>query len=83
LSAGAGNCNDGDVLRWLRCSDWCVGWSRANRGVGDNQLVGFAIGWNIDGYGLGDASTWPKLAALAVAFTLTMTLTVVVARAAK
>ena len=79
MSAGARNCNNGDVLRWLRCPGWCVGRSWANSGVGDNQLVGFAIGRHINGYGLGDASAWPKLAAVAVTVASLTVVSVVVA----
>ena len=83
MGAGAGYCNDGYVLRRLWCASRCVGGSWANRGVGDNQLVGLAVGWNIDRYGLRDSSSRAKLAALVVALVLTLAvpLTVVAARA--
>ena len=78
MGAGAGYCNNAYVLRWLWCASRCVGGSWANRGVGDNQLVGVSIGRNIDGYGFGDALAWAKLAALVVTLAFTVsTLTVI------
>ena len=83
MGTGAGNSNNCYVLRWLRCASRCVGRSRANGGVGDNQLVGLAVGWNIDRYGLSDSGSRAKLADLVVALALTLAvpLTVVAARA--